>query len=99
MSNYYKKITTSQKHQNLQFVNTLVGNHDLYCFCNEPLQHIICSIIEQEPNLKFNKEDSQKIQKCLTTGQDPAGDAVDALGEGDLDALFAQDTFGEEDTG
>lgn len=98
MSKYYKPITLSTKHRNLNWINGLVAFHDLQCQCNHPLQHTIIGIIDQEPTLKFDQEDSKKIQKCLTTGEETA-DALDAIGEGDLDGLFAEDVFGEQDTG
>lgn len=98
MSKYYKPIQLGYKHKNLNWINTEVAVHDLHCQCDDPLKHIIIGIIQQEPSLKFDKEESKLIQQCLTTSED-TGDAVDTLGEGDLDALFAQDVFGEKDTG
>lgn len=99
MSKLYKPLTIGLRHKNLQWINLQVGIHDLHCHCNEPLKHIILQIIEQEPELKFNKEESEQIRKCLTTTEDTT-DALDAIGEGDLDALFTEDVFGDqEDTG
>ncbi len=80
----------------------MVAAHDQYCQCDDPLKHIIIGIIEREPSLKFNKEDSAKLQKCLTIGDhgEPGDADGDVLGEGDLDRLFAEDVFGETaDTG
>lgn len=103
MSKYYKPLTISNKHKELQWINLMVAAHDQYCQCNECLKHIITSIIEREPNLKFDKEDSEKIKKCLTTGDhgdDHGEDDGDVLGDGDLEKLFEQDVFGETgDTG
>lgn len=96
MSHYQKNIPTSRKSQNLQWINTMVNVHDLKCFCEQPLQHIILGIVEQEPDLKFNPEDSKKIEKCLTTTENGATDAVETFGGDELEQLFAEN-FGEED--
>lgn len=83
----------------LQLVNGFVHMHDLICKCSRPLEHCLISIIEQEEHLRFNKQEKEKIQKCLGTTEDPtAGAADDFIDAGDLDTLFAED-FGEEDTG
>lgn len=88
---FSKPTKYSQKGLNLQIVNTYVNIHDLNCGCNEPLKHIIQQIQQQEPTLK-----------CLTTGEigeNPGlEDGVDGLGEGELEALFA-DTEKEDTTG
>lgn len=87
-----KPTKYSKKGLQLQIVNTYVNIHDLNCGCDEPLKHIIKQIEEQEPTLK----------RCHTTtetgenhGQE---DFVDELGEGDLEALFAEPD-GEDTTG
>lgn len=99
MSKYYKPLTISQKHKDLQWINLMVAVHDQHCQCNNPLNHIIIGILEREPSLKFDKEDSAIIQKCLTTADHGEGDG-DVLGDGDLEKLFEQDVFGEHaDTG
>lgn len=78
-----KPCKYSGKQLNLQIVNTYVNVHDLNCSCDEPLKHIIQQIQEQEPTLK-----------CLTTGETGGDhgleDGVDGLGEGELEALFAE---------
>lgn len=95
MSSYYKQPPYTPKHKELNFVNAQVAIHDLHCGCNEPLNHIITSIFRQEPSLKFNQEESQLIQKCLTTGDD-GKDVLDDFGDAELEKLFDGD-FGEED--
>lgn len=99
MSDYFKKITTSKRHQNLQWVNSMVNTHDLVCQCDEPLKHIILTIRDQEPNIKFNKEESTKLQQWLTTGDDQDGDAIDGLGDGDLERLFEEDFTADDEDG
>lgn len=89
MSRYYKKPTYSTRHGNLQFINTIVSVHDNYCYCDKPLNHIITGIIEQEPSLRFDKEDSKIIEKCLTSTV--GEDVLDDFGDGELEKLFAQD--------
>ncbi len=77
----------------------MVNTHDLLCQCDEPLKHIILTIRDQEPNIKFNKEESEKLQKWLTTGDDQDGDAIDGLGEGDLERLFEEDFTADDEDG
>ncbi len=99
MSDYYKPITLSRKHKNLNWVNGLVHLHDMQCMCNEPLAHTIDTIVTQEPNLQLRQETQQKLQKCLTTGEDhTTADVVEDFGDGELEALFAGDDI-EDDTG
>lgn len=88
---YSKPCKYNEKQLNLQIVNTYVNIHDLNCSCEEPLKHIIKQIQEQEPTLK-----------CLTTGETGENpgleDGVDGLGDGELEALFA-DTEEKDTTG
>nr|QDA34218.1 ORF2 [TTV-like mini virus] len=99
MSDYWRKITLGPRAQQTNWMNSLVTGHDLYCQCDDPLKHIILTIVEREPTLKFNKEESLKIQKCLTTGDEGPTDTVDTFGGDELEKLFDQDVFGEEDAG
>ncbi len=96
MSHHYKPLTISTKHKKLQFINGIVHLHDLTCQCDEPLQHTIGAIFEQEPNLPLNEKDKQLIKKCLTSGDHTEEDG-DVLGDVDLEKFFAEDTFGEDD--
>lgn len=94
MSRYYKKPTYGDRHKQLQWINNMVGLHDMHCYCDKPLQHIITGIIEHEPSLHFDTEDSKKIQKCLSTTA--IEDVLDDFGEGELEKLFSEDV-GEPD--
>lgn len=83
----------NEKRLTLDFTNGVAHLHDMICDCPKPLEHSIQLLINQEPNLKFNKKTSDQLKKCLTTGEEPATavDALDGLTPGDLDALFAED--------
>lgn len=98
MTNYYKPITWSKKHRDLDWINTVTAIHDLQCACDQPLEHTIIQITKQEPNLRFSKEDKELIKKCLTGGDQPTTDAVDDFGDGELERLFAEDV-GEDVAG
>ncbi len=73
-----------------QLINTFVGNHDLVCECNAPLEH--CRQI-------LNEELDKYKPKCLpttSTGEDKTttdGDVKeeDVIEEGDLEDLFKED--------
>lgn len=89
----------SPKEIQLQWINNIVHTHDLLCKCTKPLEHTIYGILKQEPNLRFDKETKKLFERCLTTTENGGHeeDALDGLGEGDLEALFAEDTG--DDTG
>ena len=76
----------------------MVHTHDMICECPTPLEHIIVHLFQQEPELRFKTPEKDLIKKCLTTTTtDGAVADPGDIGEGELNALFAQD-FGEEDT-
>jgi len=82
------------KELQLQWINNIVHTHDLLCKCDKPLEHTIYGIVKQEPNLRLNQETKKLLEKCLTSTESGglAEDDIDGLGEGDLEALFAEDT-------
>lgn len=96
--NYQKPIKYSTKQQNVNHINLLVGLHDLKCGCEQPLQHIIFDILQQEPSLKQDKKFTSELQKWLTTTEpgDNQEEDTDVIGNGDLEKLF-EEPFGEED--
>lgn len=99
MSDYFKHITISQRHKDLNWTNAIVHLHDIQCMCNEPLAHTIDTIFKQEPNLPLHQSTKDKIKQCLTTGEDhTTKDVVEEFGDDDLERLFADDDT-EEDTG
>lgn len=81
----------SPKNKRLDWINHLVGTHNLICGCLTPLEHTIEEIFNQEPNLNYT------CPKCRGTGPEPTTGDDDVLGDGDLDKLFAEE-FGEGDT-
>lgn len=91
----------SKKQLKLQWTNNIVSTHDLLCRCDNPLEHTINTILEQEPNLRFSEETKKKLQKCLTftaAGKEDGHAADDIIEDGDLETLFAED-FTEDETG
>ncbi len=101
MSHLYKPLQISLKHKKLQWLNSIVHNHDMFCHCDKPFQHTILGILEQEPRLPFTPGEQETLRLCLSTGDRTAEDGAE-LGEGELDRLFEQDVFGEDaatDTG
>lgn len=91
----------NKKQLKLQWTNNIVSVHDLLCCCDNPLEHTIHNLLEQEPNLRFSEETKKKLQKCLTSTDDGKKDgpaADDIIEDGDLENLFAED-FTEEETG
>lgn len=78
----------------LQLLNSIFQNHDLCCGCDDPLYHIL-SIINTQNNANLSDTKLKEI-KCLLTGEttdkedheDGAAGVLDAIEDGDLDALF-----------
>ena len=85
----------NSKQLQLQYVNTLVNIHDLNCGCDSPLECTVLTIYNQEKDLKFTKQEKQQLRKWLTTTEENTTQEEDAIGDGDLERLFADD-FGEE---
>lgn len=80
----------------LQFLNSMYTNHDLFCGCDDTLKHIL-SIFNKQNKANLSNTKIQEI-KCLLTGEttdsgdkdDGAAGVLDAIDDGDLDALFEQ---------
>lgn len=82
---YSKPCAYNKKALNLQIVNTYVAVHDLNCGCNEPLQHIIRQIEDQEPTVKTCRTTTAAGDAPTTT------DGIDDFGGDELERLFAED--------
>lgn len=82
----------------LKFINLCISAHDFGCDCDKPGFHTL-KILTQQIYKELEEKDKQEIKKCLgeTTTADGDGDALDALDDVDLDALFGEDTT--DDTG
>lgn len=99
MSIRYQPTKDNHRAKKLKWINFLVHAHDIHCDCPAPLEHTICEIIQQEPELKFNNQEKDLLKKCLgtTTEEDHGGD-IDDFGDGELERLFTEDA-GEDTTG
>lgn len=92
MSTFLQKRKYEDRALELQLLNQLISSHDLCCGCEKPLDHItyLCINTFDASNPKIQQT------KCLlfgeTTGETAdTKDAVDALFDGELEELFAQD--------
>ncbi len=91
MTEYFQHTYLTKKGLQRQLLNTIVGNHDLVCKCNEPLTHVAALIFEDAKPTNFTEKQKKIIKQCLgedagtTTGEDLAIDG------GDLEQLFAED--------
>lgn len=90
----YRPPRYEQKGLELQFLNSIFTNHDLFCGCDDTLLHILSIINDKN---KANLSDTKlKEIKCLLTGEtttvgdqeDGGAGVLDAIDDGDLDALF-----------
>ncbi len=92
MTHLYKPTYLTKNAQQKQLLNTIVGNHDLICNCEEPLKHIGLLIFEKAKPSNFTEEEKKLIKKCL--GEEEATgdrDADDGFTDGDLAALFTEE--------
>lgn len=97
MSTRYIPTKDTQKQKKLKWLNLITHAHDIFCDCDEPLTHTIAEILRAEPGIKFNTQEKDLLKSCLgdtTTTED----ALDVIGEGDLDELFKED-IGEDAAG
>lgn len=94
MSDNFKHTYYSKKAVQKQLLNTIVGNHDLICCCDEPLTHICGLIFEQAQPTNFTEEQKKQIRKCLGDGDAAATPEKEdgGFGPGDLEKLFEEDT-------
>ncbi len=96
MSKFLKPTNNTERNKILQNINCFVSIHDITCCCEQPLKCIIKQIHQQEPNLKFEKQELQSWFTTTETGENRGGEEEDIAGE-ELDALFAgieEDTAG-----
>lgn len=68
------------------WLNTIYGTHDLMCGCPKPIEHLL-QILKK---------------KCLLTedgtdGEEKGDTPEEGFGPGDLDKLFEEDVFGEDE--
>lgn len=86
----------NSKEKQIQFINSIVHNHDFLCGCQSPLECTILLIHNQEKHLRFTKEEKQKLQQWLgtTTKEEEEED----FGDGVLESLFSTDFGEKEDT-
>lgn len=93
MSDYYKPTYLTKNGIHKQLLNTLCGNHDLVCYCDDPLKHLAILIFEKAKPTNFSEKEKKLIKKCLGEDVgDGAPDAAATIDAGDLERLFAEDT-------
>ena len=94
MSDLYKHTYYGKNAVQKQFLNTICGNHDLICCCDEPLKHTALLIFEKAKPTNFTEQQKKLIKKCL--GEEDGDGALattdTAFDTGDLEKLFADDT-------
>lgn len=93
MSSMYNPTYLGKNALQNQLLNTICGNHDLICKCDEPLKHTALLIFEKARPTNFTEEQKKTIKKCLgEDAGDGAVDTTDHIDPGDLEKLFAEDT-------
>lgn len=86
----------NNKKDQLQFINCVIGIHDLCCHCPNPLFHSTKLLLKQlAPELQAPEK--QQLQQCLGDAATTKEDADTGIDFGDLEKLFGDDEE-EEDT-
>ena len=93
----YSKLTGPAYTKNgieKQLINTLHGNHDLCCGCNDPGSHLTYLLMKHCQPTSFNKEERKEIKKWHGTLGGDTTDLEEDFGfqPGDLEKLFEEDT-------
>lgn len=108
MSDYYKPSKYTPYQLDTQWLNSINGIHDLYCFCDKPWMHMLQSLLQRSSYFEISTREQRIIQRCLctmatkeentqentedTTGNQTAEKDGFDLDIGDLEQLFAEDT-------
>lgn len=99
MTYYMKEHKHSPKYLELGWINSIFQNHDQICACNNVITHLLGAINHQNSKKILSRQEIKKIQ-CRLTGEETidteTGDD-DALTGGELEALFADNVFEEEE--
>lgn len=84
MSKLQKPTIYSKRGLDTQWMNVIVGSHDLFCGCDKPIKHLE-DILFQEKCRHFK-------DTATTTTTDPGAETDDfAIKDGDLEELFKEE--------
>lgn len=102
----WKPTPFGPRARDLQWINSTMTTHDLYCGCDHPPQHLLLVLLTHSSKLGLQKEHIENTQKCLGFGEEGVDGTrttttavtheEDYIEDGDLAALFDENT---EDTG
>lgn len=103
MSMFWKPTPYGPRERETHWINFCVKNHDLFCGCDTPADHLLYALTERSGKLQTSKQALENATKCLTTqdgGETATGgeDALDLL-DGELERLFENDTEDDITTG
>lgn len=101
MSSFFKESKYNNFQKDTQWLNNIIGCHDIYCFCDHPWMHLLESLLQRGSKFELSNKEVRIIQKCLISiakdgeehGQEnPTTSGKDDddfnLDEGDLQQLF-----------
>lgn len=88
MSKFLKPTTFTSRALQNQWLNVIVGSHDLFCICDKPIDHLQ-DIINQQKCRHFKDTATTTTETATENGDDP-------ITAGDLEELFKEsdDTIG-----
>ncbi len=101
MPKYWMPPVYNVEGRNQQWLNNIVGMHDVWCGCNKPFVHLFHTLITKNGFNQLTPTEIQEIKQCLGPTSDkgtsteekdtekdgPEGD----LTFGDLEKLFEED--------
>lgn len=105
MSLFWKPTPYGPHRRETEWVNLCITSHDMMCGCDHPGDHLLLAVAQRSGYLKINKDNLEKATKCLTSTTDHASSVAagdhqeeeDPISTGDLEQLFAEDTFYEDE--
>lgn len=101
MSDYFKKTKYSPREQETAWLNITVASHDMFCFCDQPWNHLLQGVLQRGSTFELDKKTIRLMQKCLISTKENGGDQEPTtetntakddgdfdLDEGELEKLF-----------
>lgn len=93
MSRYNKPTEFGPRATEIQWLNSIVTTHGLFCGCEKPWNHLEDILKNQQVRCHLIGDNTTE-----THTEEPTGDVdIDGFQDGDLERLFAQDF--EDDAG
>lgn len=65
MSSFFKPSGYTDHQKETQWLNSILGIHDIFCFCDQPWMHLMQSILQRNNFFDIKPKQQRLIQQCL----------------------------------